>query len=85
MAKKCGLIECFIEQIKRDKLVPSTRVLVKIANNSGADLKYIMYGKTIKFSVRSNIDFFLDRSTTDELQVYFKCLSTIKNYIGRLR
>lgn len=84
-AERCGLTESHMGQIERGEIVPSTKTLDKIASNAGADLNYIMYGKAIKNSVRSNIDFFLDRSTTDELQVYFKCLSTVKNYIGRLR
>lgn len=80
-ADRCSMTETHIGQIERGEILPSLIALDKIASSCGEDFDYILYGKKENNSIRRNIDIFLDRCNQDELNMYFKCISTIKGYI----
>ena len=79
-ADRCNLRPSHIAQIERGEIMPSIHALDKIACSCGESLDYIIYGKKVSSSIRSNIDAYLDRSTPAELTMYFKCISAIKNF-----
>lgn len=80
-ADRCSMTVTHIGQIERGEILPSLTALDKIASNCGEDLDYILYGKKENNNIRRNIDIFLDRCNQDELNMYFKCISSIKGYI----
>lgn len=82
-SERCGLKESHIGQIERGEILVSLISLDKIAIATGIDVDYFLYGKgsNKNLNVRKNIDIYLNRSTKDELNMYFKCISTIKNFI----
>ena len=80
-AERCNMTDTHIGQIERGEILPSLIALDKIASNCGEDLDYILYGKKESNSIRRNIDIFLDRCSPAELNMYFKCISSIKGYI----
>lgn len=84
-ADRCDMTESHIGQIERGAITPSIIALDKIAVNTGESLDYIIYGKKKTDDLRRNIDIFLDRSNGEEIKMYFKCLSTIKGYICKMK
>ena len=81
-AERCGLSENHLGKLERGELSLSIRTLNKICSSSGINADYLLYGNnSIKNSkVRSNIDFYLDNATKEELNVYFKLISSFKDY-----
>lgn len=79
-AERCGLTESHMGQIERGVILPSLQALDKICCICGADLNYILYGKKENNNIRKTLDIYLDRSTNEELKMYFKCIASIKNY-----
>lgn len=80
---KCGLTESHVGQIERGEILLSVKALDKIAICTGSDINYILYGKPRKLTLRKNIDTILDRSNSDEMKMYFKCISSINGYIAK--
>lgn len=83
-AERCNMTVTHIGQIERGEILPSLIALDKIASSCGEDFDYILYGKKENNSIRRNIDIFLDRSNTEELNMYFKCISAIKGYTCKI-
>lgn len=84
-AKRCNLEDRHIAQIERGEFLFSLPTLDKIASATGTDTDYILYGngRNNKLSVKENLYTLIDRADLDELQMYFKCLTTIKHYVNK--
>lgn len=84
-AKRCDLTERHIAQIERGEFLVSLPTLDKIATATGTDTDYILYGKgkNNKLKVTEHLYTLIDRADTDELKMYYKCLTTIKNYTNK--
>lgn len=82
-SSRCGLNTSHISQIERGEILPSLNALDKIVNNTGISLDYLLYGKYDKKKnlIRQNIDNYLNTSSNEELRMYFKCISSIRQYI----
>lgn len=82
-AERCGLSENHLGKVERGELLVSMKTLDKICSNAGVKTDYILYGKceNTHLNIRSTIDNFLDKSSKEELKIYFKFISTIKNFI----
>ena len=82
-ADRCGLKESHVGQIERGEILISLRSLDKIANATGVDIDFFLYGKNgnKNLDIRKNIDIYLNRSGKDELKMYFKCISNIKSFL----
>ena len=81
-AERCGLSENHLGKLERGELSISIRTLNKICSSSGINADYLLYGNnSIKNSkVRSNIDFYLDNASKEELNVYFKLIASFKDF-----
>ena len=64
-----GLKESHVGQIERGEILISLRSLDKIANATGVDIDFFLYGKNgnKNLDIRKNIDMYLNRSDKDEL------------------
>lgn len=86
-AIRCDLEERHIGQLERGDFFPSLQTLDKIISNTGVSSDYILYnkGENKKFKIRETIKNILDSADNDELQMYYKCISTIKQYIKKIK
>lgn len=84
-AKRCDLDYRHLSQLERGEFLFSLPTLHKIATATGTDTDYILYGKkySSKLKVVENLYTLIDRADEDELQMYFKCLTSIKNYMNK--
>lgn len=84
-AKRGNLEDRHIAQIERGEFLFSLTTLDKIATATGSVTDYILYGnnKNKNISIKENLYTLIDRADSDELQMYFKCLTTIKNYLNK--
>ena len=82
-ADRCQLKESHIGQIERGEILVSLVSLDKIASATGTDVDYLLYGKgsNKNLEMRKNIDNYLNHSSKEELKMYFKCISSIKNFV----
>ena len=78
-AERCHLIENHLGKLERGELFINIKTLIKICDATGTSSDYILYGESENknLTVRENIDFFLDRSSKEELRMYFKIVSSI--------
>ena len=82
-ARRCDLTERHIGQIERGDFVASIHTFGKIVIATGVEMDYILYGKgeNSKLQVRENLYNIINRSNKDELDMYYKCICTIKGYM----
>ena len=80
-AERCGLTENHLGKLERGELGISIRTLNKICSSTGINADYLLYGNNSNKNtkVRSNIDYYLDTATKEELIAYFKLISTVKD------
>lgn len=84
-AKKCNLTERHIGQLERGEFLIGLTSLDNIITATGVDTDFILYGKgeNDKLKIKQNLISFIDKADKDELQMYYKCLSTIKSYVNK--
>lgn len=84
-AERCSLSENHLGKLERGEILVSISTLDKICSSSGVTTDYILYGKCKNnhLSIRRTIDNYLDKSTKEELNMYFRFISTIKSFIGK--
>ena len=82
-AERCALSENHLGKLERGEILISITTLDKICSRAGIKTDYILYGKSENkhLNVRKTIDNFLDKSSKEELKMYFKFISTIKSFI----
>lgn len=85
-AERCSLSENHLGKLERGELLPSIDALNKICSNAGVKSDYILYGQNDNhiLSIRKSLDEFLDKSSKEELRMYFKCISSMKSYINKI-
>jgi len=81
-AKRCDLTERYIGQIERGDFLISLKMLDKIATAISVDIDYIIYGKgeNDKFNTRQALHTIIDRSDKKQIDMYYKCITTMINY-----
>lgn len=79
---RCSITESHLGQIERGEIMISLNALDKIIVATGTDTDYLLYGKNDidENKMKKIINNFLNRADKEELKVYFKCLSSIKEY-----
>lgn len=84
-AKRCDLDARHVAQLERGEFLFSLPTLDKITIATGTSTDYLLYGKgeNHKLKILQNLYNIIDRADADELQMYFKCLTTIKNYVNK--
>ena len=84
-AKRCNLTYRHISQIERGEFLVSLPTLDKIASATGMDTDYILYGKgkNDKLKIKETLETLINRADKDELQMYYKCITTIKTYVTK--
>lgn len=84
-ARRCNLDTRHVAQLERGEFLLSLPTLDKIAIATGTDTDYLLYGKgkKNKLKVVENLYTMIERADTDELQMFFKCLTTIKSYVNK--
>ena len=82
-AERCSLSENHLGKIERGEILISIKTLDKITSCTGVTTDYILYGncENSNLTIRKNIDNYLDKSTKEELRMYFKFISAIKSFI----
>lgn len=85
-AKRCDLTERHVAQIERGEFLMNMKTLDKIISTTGVDADFVLYGKsdTKKLQVNKNLHNIIDRSNKDELQMYYKCIVSMKSYINKI-
>ena len=80
---RCSITESHLGQIERGEIMISLNALDKIVVSTGTDTDYLLYGKNEidENRMKKIINNFLDRADKEELKAYFKCLSSITEYI----
>ena len=81
-AKRCDLTERCVGQIERGDFLLSLPTLDKIATATGVDTDYFLYGKGTddKSKIRQALHTIIDRSSTLQLDMYYKCITTMIYY-----
>lgn len=79
-AERCGLSENHLGKLERGEILISIKTLNKICSASGTNPNYILYGECENkhLNIRNTIDNFLDNSSKEELKMFFKFISIIK-------
>ena len=82
-SERCGISENHLGKLERGESLITINTLNKICTTTGTNSDYILYGKNENkdLKVRKTIDNFLDHSSPEELKMYLKFISTIKNFI----
>lgn len=82
-AERCALSENHLGKLERGEILISINTLDKICSSAGIKTDYILYGKCENkhLNIRKTIDNFLDKSTKEELKMYFQFISAIKSFI----
>lgn len=83
--KRCDLTERHIGQIERGDFLVSLTTLDKISVATGADVDYILYGKgeNDRLKIKKTLDNIIEKSDKDELQMYYRCITTIRKYVNK--
>lgn len=83
--KRCNLTERHVGQLERGDFLISLSTLDNIASATGIELDYIVYGKSEndRLNIKQVLNIIIDRSDKEELQMYYKCITTIKSYITK--
>ena len=81
--KRCNLTERHIGQIERGDFLISLHSLCKITSSTGVDTDYILYGKgqNDALEIKKNLINIIDKCNKEELDVIYKCITTIRDYI----
>lgn len=83
-AKRCNLTERHIGQIERGDYIFRIETLDKITSATSVSTDYILYGKqTTNLKARDALKLLIDRANKEELEMYCKCLTTIKSYVNK--
>ena len=84
-AKRCNLTERHVGQIERGEFLISLPTLDNIASATGVDADFILYGKgnNNKLKMKETLETLIDRADKDELQMYYRCITTIKTYVTK--
>ncbi len=84
-AKRCNVPERYIGQIERGEFLISLSSLDKIASATGANVDYLLYGtgKHHKMKSKENLYQIIENSDKDELQMYYKCICTMRSYVNK--
>lgn len=84
-AKRCNLTERHVGQIERGEFLISLPTLDNIASATGVDTDFILYGKgnNNKLKMKETLATLIDRADKDELQMYYRCITTIKTYVTK--
>lgn len=79
-AERCGLSENHLGKLERGGFLISIKTLNKICPASGTNPNYILYSECENkhLNIRNIIDNFLDNSFKEELKMFFKFISIIK-------
>ena len=82
-AERCGFSENYLGKLERGEILIGTKSLMTICRVAGVDADFILFGKckNSKLTVRNTIDKYLDHSSTKELKMYFKIISSITENI----
>ena len=83
-AERCNLSENHLGKLERGDVLISIKTLDKVCLKTGVTADYILYGNCEgrDSTIRKNIDTFLDKSSKEELKMYFKFISTIKGFLN---
>lgn len=81
-AIRCDLTERHIGQIERGDFIPSLKTLDKIVSETSVSMDYILYGKNKdpEVDINSTLANLINTKDTEELRMYYKCMSTIKHF-----
>ena len=84
-AKRCNLTERHVGQIERGEFLISLPTLDNIASATGVNADFILYGKgnNNKLKMKETLATLIDRADKDELQMYYRCITTIKTYVTK--
>lgn len=84
-AKRCNLTERHIGQIERSEFLIILPTLDRISSATGIDTDYLLYGKgeNKNFKIKRLLDTIIARADKEELKMYYKCITTIKNYVNK--
>ena len=84
-SNRCNLTERYIGQIERGEFFISLKSLDKIISATGIDADYILYGKTTnnELGIKKSLINIINKSNTEELDVIYQCINTIKSYINK--
>lgn len=84
-AKRCNLTERHIGQIERGEFLVSLTTLDKIASATGISTDYILYEKNKRTNIkaRDTLNLLMDRADKEELEMYYKCFTSIKSYMNK--
>ena len=82
-AERCALSVNHLGKLERGEILISINTLYKICSSAGVKTDYILYGKSENkhLNIRKTIDNYLDKSSKEELKMYFKFISAIKSFI----
>lgn len=84
-SKRCDIDYRHLSQLERGEFLFSLPTLDKIVTATGTDTDYLLYGKKDdhQLRVKEHLYTLINRADSDELQMYFKCLTSIKNYMNK--
>ena len=82
-AKRCDLNERTLAQIEKGETEIKLSNLYKILYATGADANYILLGKGdySNFQVEKNLTNIIKTTNKEELEMYYKCITTMRSYM----
>lgn len=81
-SERCDMTENHLGRIERGELLITVKVLNKICTTSGIKAEYILYGsdEVVALNIEKRIEKILHNSSKEELEMYFKIISSIKAF-----
>ena len=82
-SKRCGITERHIGQIERGEFLIGLKTLNKIVEVTGVKADYILYGEGINVDtqIKYILDNIINKASEEELNMYYKFITTINTYI----
>lgn len=82
-AKRCDLTERNLAKIEKGETEIKISNLYKILYTTGIDANYILLGKGDyeNFQVEKNLQNIIKTTNKEELEMYYKCITTMRSYM----
>ena len=83
-SKRCGITERHIGQIERGEFLIGLKTLNKIVEATGVQADYILYGEKIDgdTQIQHILENIIKKASEEELNMYYKFITTINTYLS---
>ena len=81
-ANRCNLTETHVGQIERGEIMPSVKTFAKISKSTDISVDYILFGtgEENNLQIAQKLHTMIDRSTPQDIALYYKIIKDIQSH-----